>query len=161
MAGTVTEAKEAAEDLRSTAASKKNPISPATTKLLIGVVVGAAVTAAIIGYMDKTTVTTTTTTTPVPAAPTTGPGSQAVYISLTPGVHNTTYSGGTVFIDLPTGAQGWTSVNNQPWTGTAPIQLSDTPASATPYVFSYTDSTGAAQTSTLTITAITPAPAVA
>jgi hypothetical protein len=137
---TLVEARETGESLRASA-RKPNPLAPSrsTRSLLIGAGVGVVLTTLISWWYSKC--------------------AASVYVQLQPSSTSTSYSGGTLFVELPVGATAWTSVNGNTASGNAPLQLSDTPAGS--YTFGYLDSSGAQQTATLTVTAVATAGAAA
>lgn len=141
------EGRETAEMLRNVQ-PRRNPLTPARKTFLYGGLVGAGVVAAVAYVMSASKASASSgSTKAVPNLPAT-----QITIVISPGNQSTSYNGGTMFVALPTGAQGWTSVNNQAASGTNPIQLAANPVGG-PYLFTWTDSTGTLQTTALTVTA--------
>lgn len=143
---TLAEAKETGEALRASA-RKPNPlaVSRSARALFIGAGVGVVLTTLISWWYSKSAAA-------APQLPPATGSTAQVYVQLQPSATSTSYSGGTLFVELPAGATGWTSVNGASASGTTPLQLSDTPVGS--YTFGYLDASGAAQTTTLTVTAV-------
>jgi hypothetical protein len=141
-AATLNEAKETAEMLRASA-PKRNPIGLRGT-FLIGLGAGAVAAGLTMWWMSKNA-----------AASTMSPGTAPVQggtqtIQLEPGTNAAVYNGGTMSIALPSSATAWTSANNSPLTGSAPLTLQSPVVGS--YTFGFTGTNGA-QTATLTVTA--------
>lgn len=149
---TIAAAKEAAETMRASS-MQRNPLMPSrpTKLVLIGAGVGILGTAAVVWWMNRNAATTASAQLP-PAGGTTNSSNTQIYVTLKQGAQTTSYNGGMLFVDLPTGAQSWTSVGTDTSVAgsTASIQLPANPVGS--YTFGYVDGSSQHQTATLTVT---------
>lgn len=91
-----------------------------------------------------------------PQLPAAQPGLEE-HTTLRLGTQTTVWGGGSLYVDLPSGAKNWTSVNgDSSYSGTtAPIQLPANPLGT--YTFDYVDGAGNGQSGVLTVASTPPA----
>ena len=153
---TITEAKEATEAMRVT---KPNPLamSRSTKMVFLGVGLGAAAAGGIFWALNKKMIAAAAVPGATPPAtippPLLNPPSLQVHVQLSAGANSTSYNGGTVFIDLPIGAQSWTSIDTDTSVaGTSTPIMLDVKNPVGTYTLGYVDGNSQHQTATLTIT---------